>query len=94
MGEETPADAGTPIVPLEIEILTLFPGMFTGPLSESIPGRVQSRGLAAIRVHDLRQWGLGRHKTGDVRIAPSSCRTRAARSSVRRGPTISRGVGT
>jgi tRNA (guanine37-N1)-methyltransferase len=65
MGEETPADAGTPIVPLEIEILTLFPGMFTGPLSESIPGRVQSRGLAAIRVHDLRQWGLGRHKTVD-----------------------------
>jgi tRNA (guanine37-N1)-methyltransferase len=65
MGEETPADAGRPIVPLEIEILTLFPGMFVGPLAESIPGRVQSRGLAAIRVHDLRQWGLGRHKTVD-----------------------------
>jgi tRNA (guanine37-N1)-methyltransferase len=51
--------------PLEIEILTLFPGMFSGPLAESIPGRVQSRGLATIRVHDLRQWGLGRHKTVD-----------------------------
>jgi tRNA (guanine37-N1)-methyltransferase len=51
--------------PLEIEILTLFPGMLSGPLAESIPGRVQSRGLATVRVHDLRQWGLGRHKTVD-----------------------------
>jgi len=50
---------------LEVEILTLFPGMFSGPLSESIPGRVQSRGLATIRVHDLREWGLGRHRTVD-----------------------------
>jgi len=51
--------------PLEIEILTLFPGMIAGPLGESIPGRVQSRGLATVRIHDLRQWGLGRHKTVD-----------------------------
>jgi tRNA (guanine37-N1)-methyltransferase len=59
------ADASTPGAPIEIEILTLFPGMFAGALAESIPGRVQSRGLAAIRIHDLRQWGLGRHKTVD-----------------------------
>jgi tRNA (guanine37-N1)-methyltransferase len=51
--------------PLEVDVLTLFPGMFAGPLAESIPGRVQSRGLATVRVHDLRQWGLGRHKTVD-----------------------------
>ncbi len=51
--------------PIEIDVLTLFPGMLSGPLAESIPGRVQSRGLATIRVHDLRQWGLGRHKTVD-----------------------------
>jgi tRNA (guanine37-N1)-methyltransferase len=58
-------DAGPSRESIEIEILTLFPGMFVGPLAESIPGRVQSRGLATIRVHDLRQWGLGRHKTVD-----------------------------
>ena len=51
--------------PIEIDVLTLFPGMLSGPLAESIPGRVQSRGLATIRVHDLRQWGLGRHRTVD-----------------------------
>jgi tRNA (guanine37-N1)-methyltransferase len=68
--EETgpPASDGpeTPIRhAIEIDVLTLFPGMLSGPLAESIPGRVQTRGLATIRVHDLRQWGLGRHKTVD-----------------------------
>ncbi|HEX8940976.1 MAG TPA: tRNA (guanosine(37)-N1)-methyltransferase TrmD [Candidatus Limnocylindrales bacterium] len=52
-------------MPLEIDVLTLFPGMLAGPLAESIPGRVQARGLATIRVHDLRRWGLGRHRTVD-----------------------------
>jgi tRNA (guanine37-N1)-methyltransferase len=52
-------------MPLEIDLLTLFPGMMQGPLSDSIPGRVQDRGLAVIRVHDLRQWGLGRHRSVD-----------------------------
>jgi tRNA (guanine37-N1)-methyltransferase len=52
-------------MPLEIEILTLFPEMLAGPLAASIPARIQHEGLAAIRVHDLRQWGLGRHRTVD-----------------------------
>jgi tRNA (guanine37-N1)-methyltransferase len=52
-------------VTLEIDILTLFPGMVDGPLSDSIPGRIQAQGLATIRVHDLRQWGLGRHRAVD-----------------------------
>jgi tRNA (guanine37-N1)-methyltransferase len=51
--------------PIEIEVLTLFPGMLAGPLAESIPGRAQTRGLATIRIHDLRQWGVGRHKAVD-----------------------------
>ncbi len=50
---------------IEIEILTLFPAMVEGPLAESIPGRIQEQGLAVIRVHDLRQWGLGRHRSVD-----------------------------
>ncbi len=52
-------------MPLEIDVLTLFPPMVEGPLRESIPGRIQEQGLATIRVHDLRQWGLGRHRTVD-----------------------------
>jgi tRNA (guanine37-N1)-methyltransferase len=50
---------------LEIDVLTLFPPMVEGPLRESIPGRILDRGLATVRVHDLRQWGLGRHRTVD-----------------------------
>jgi tRNA (guanine37-N1)-methyltransferase len=50
---------------LEVDILTLFPRMLEGPLSDSIPGRIQERGLATIRVHDLRQWGLGKHRSVD-----------------------------
>ncbi|MEA2609063.1 MAG: tRNA (guanine37-N1)-methyltransferase [Chloroflexota bacterium] len=50
---------------LEIDILTLFPAMFDGPLAQSIPGRIQEQGLATIRVRDLREWGLGRHRSVD-----------------------------
>jgi tRNA (guanine37-N1)-methyltransferase len=50
---------------LEIDVLTLFPPMFDGPLAQSIPGRIQEEGLAAIRIHDLREWGLGRHRSVD-----------------------------
>jgi tRNA (guanine37-N1)-methyltransferase len=52
-------------VGLEIELLTLFPAMVEGPLAASIPGRIQERGLATVRVHDLRDWGLGKHRTVD-----------------------------
>jgi tRNA (guanine37-N1)-methyltransferase len=52
-------------VTLEIDILTLFPAMVEGPLAQSIPGRIQEQGLARIRVHDLRAWGLGRHRSVD-----------------------------
>jgi tRNA (guanine37-N1)-methyltransferase len=50
---------------LDIEVLTLFPPMFEGPLAQSIPGRIQEQGLASIRIHDLRQWGIGRHRSVD-----------------------------
>lgn len=50
---------------LEIEVLTLFPAIFEAPLAASIPGRIQERGLATIRVHDLRAWGIGRHRSVD-----------------------------
>jgi tRNA (guanine37-N1)-methyltransferase len=54
-----------PQPPLQIDVLTLFPAMLESPLAESIPGRVQARGLATVRIVDLRRWGLGRHKSVD-----------------------------
>ncbi len=50
---------------LEIDVVCLFPGMLEGPLSESIPGRIRERGLVEVRIHDLRRWGLGRHRSVD-----------------------------
>jgi tRNA (guanine37-N1)-methyltransferase len=52
-------------VTLEIEVLTLFPAIFEAPLAASIPGRIQEKGLATVRVHDLRTWGIGRHRSVD-----------------------------
>lgn len=52
---------------MRIDVLTLFPGMFRGPLTESILQRAQEEGILDIRLHDLRQWGLGRYKQVDDR---------------------------
>jgi tRNA (guanine37-N1)-methyltransferase len=50
---------------LEIDVLTLFPEMVSAPLAASIPGRIQEQGIATVRTHDLRQWGIGRHRSVD-----------------------------
>jgi tRNA (guanine37-N1)-methyltransferase len=50
---------------LRFDVFTLFPGIFAGPLDESILRRAQDRQLVAIAVHDIRQWATGRHRTAD-----------------------------
>lgn len=50
---------------LEIDVLTLFPAMIEAPLGQSIPGRIQEQGLVGIRIRDLRDWGLGKHRSVD-----------------------------
>ncbi|MCJ7523553.1 MAG: tRNA (guanosine(37)-N1)-methyltransferase TrmD [Dehalococcoidia bacterium] len=50
---------------MRIDILTLFPDMFSGPFSESIIKRAVERNLVNIRLHNLRDWGLGKHKVVD-----------------------------
>jgi tRNA (guanine37-N1)-methyltransferase len=50
---------------LRIDVVTLFPELFPGPLAASIPGRAIERGLASLTAHDLRRWGLGRHRSVD-----------------------------
>ena len=37
-----------------LDIITLFPAMFEGPLSQSLLGRARARGLVDVRIHDLR----------------------------------------
>ena len=50
---------------MRVDVITLFPLIFPGPLAESIPGRALERGLAELHAHDLRQWGLGKHRSVD-----------------------------
>src|SRR5689334_20720205 len=50
---------------LKIDVVTIFPELFPGPLGASIPGRALERGMATLTAHDLRQWGLGRHRSVD-----------------------------
>ena len=52
---------------MKIDILTLFPEMFTGPFDHSIIKRAQEKGKVEIRTHFLRQWTKDRHKTVDDR---------------------------
>jgi tRNA (guanine37-N1)-methyltransferase len=52
---------------MKIDVLTLFPAMFAGPLDESIIKRARNKGLLDLNVHDLRQWTHDRHKTVDDR---------------------------
>lgn len=52
---------------MQIDVLTLFPGMFTGPLDESIIQRARTAGLLDLRVHNLRDWTHDRHRTVDDR---------------------------
>ena len=48
-----------------IDILTLFPDMFSGPFAESIVRRAVDRDLVSISIHNLRDWGLGKHRMVD-----------------------------
>jgi tRNA (guanine37-N1)-methyltransferase len=50
---------------MKIDVLTLFPEMFSGPMDVSIVGRARKSGLLDLRLHNLRQWTHDRHKTVD-----------------------------
>jgi tRNA (guanine37-N1)-methyltransferase len=50
---------------VRIDIVTLFPGMLTGALDESILGRARERGLVDIRVFNFRDHAAGRHLVTD-----------------------------
>ena len=52
---------------MKIDVLTLFPALFAGPLEVSIVQRARTAGLLDLRIHDLRDWTHDRHKTVDDR---------------------------
>ena len=52
---------------MRIDVLTLFPAMLDGFLSESMLGRAQEAKLLEIKVHNLRDWATDKHHTTDDR---------------------------
>jgi tRNA (guanine37-N1)-methyltransferase len=52
---------------MRIDVLTLFPAMLDGFLSESMLGRAQEAKLLEIKVHNLRDWATDKHRTTDDR---------------------------
>lgn len=50
---------------MQIDVITIFPAIVEGPLSQSLLGRAIDRGVVEVRVHDLRDWSTGRHRTVD-----------------------------
>jgi tRNA (guanine37-N1)-methyltransferase len=46
-------------------VLTLFPDMFPGPLDISLLGKARAAGLWSLEVRDIREHGLGKHRSVD-----------------------------
>lgn len=52
---------------MKIDIITLFPDYFTGPLGQSMMRKATEYGHAEISIHDLRLWGIGpRRQVDDI----------------------------
>lgn len=54
-------------MPVQIDVLTLFPRMLHGFLAESILGKAIEARLLGVAVHDVRAWCTDKHRTADDR---------------------------
>jgi tRNA (guanine37-N1)-methyltransferase len=50
---------------MRIDIITVVPGLLEGPFSHSILKRAEEKGLATVRVHNLRDYASGKQKQVD-----------------------------
>ncbi len=50
---------------MQFHVLTIFPGMFSGPLDEGIIHRARESGVISIDVHDVRDFTHDRHRSVD-----------------------------
>lgn len=50
---------------MNIDILTIFPKMFDGPMGASIVGRARDKCIVAIRTHDVREYTRDKHRRVD-----------------------------
>jgi tRNA (guanine37-N1)-methyltransferase len=50
---------------LEVDVLTIFPHMFPGPLGDSITGRALATGTIRLSAVDIRAFAIDRHRSTD-----------------------------
>ena len=50
---------------MKIDVITLFPELFDVPLRTSLLGKAVASGVIDVAVHDLREHGLGKHRSVD-----------------------------
>lgn len=50
---------------MQFDIITVVPDLLDSPLSHSIMARARVQGLLQVEVHDLRKYGLGKHRSTD-----------------------------
>ncbi len=50
---------------IRIDILTIHPDLLTGPFSHSILKRAQTKGIAEIHIHNIRDFAINKHKSVD-----------------------------
>jgi tRNA (guanine37-N1)-methyltransferase len=52
---------------MRFDVLTLFPGTFSGYLGQSLLAKAVARGLIEVHLHDIRQWSSDKHRKVDDR---------------------------
>lgn len=50
---------------MRIDIITVLPDLLKSPFEASILKRAQDKGLVEVHIHDLREYGFGKHKQVD-----------------------------
>ncbi len=50
---------------MRIDVMTLFPAMFEGPMTESMLWKARDRKLLDLRLHDIRDYTTDKHRTAD-----------------------------
>jgi tRNA (guanine37-N1)-methyltransferase len=50
---------------MRVDVLTIFPGMFPGPLAAGVVGRALEQGVVSLQAHDLRDFTDDRHRQVD-----------------------------
>ncbi len=65
-GGHIPPGAGSPTA-MQMDIITIFPELFTGIFRQGVVGRAISEGRVGMTAHDLRSFTHDRHRTVDDR---------------------------